>query len=296
MKTLFLFFCSVFLSALLAACGEKPTQTTVGILDEISGVWRASDSTMVSIIYADKQVRLLFGEDSVPVSLGEVDNTNKTANMNVTLANGKAGVWTIRQLWDKQKTTFHLQLTLHDGTQDELSFVRKISTDDLNKIANAEARTKSGSIGESAKTAQTVPATAPPEVAPVIPSSPIPVVATPVVTTPAANAANASVPAAMPAAEPVASAPVPPTAMTWTPSFDCAKASTGPERLICSNKELSEVDVKLAQTYKLAANTSSDKESLRNAQNAWRKNERDACSDVNCMLAAYQNRIGQLSR
>jgi uncharacterized protein YecT (DUF1311 family) len=310
MKTLFRLFCSVFLIALLTACGEKSTQPTVGILDEISGVWRASDSTMVSIIYADKKVRLLFGEDPMPVSLGEVDNANKTANLNVTLANGKAGVWTIRQLWDKQKTTFHLQLTTHDGIQDELSFVRKISTDDLNKIANAEARTKPGSIGESVKTAQTVAATAPVVVAPVIATAPTPVIATPVaatavvetpvaitpaVATPIANAVNPAGPAA-PAPERTQSAPTAPGTMAWTPSFDCAKASTGPERLICSNKELSEADVKLAQAYKVAANTSSDKDVLRNAQNAWRKNERDACSDVNCMLAAYQNRTGQLSK
>lgn len=83
--------------------------------------------------------------------------------------------------------------------------------------------------------------------------------------------------------------------MSFSPSFDCRKASTGSERLICSSKELSAADVKLAQAYKSAANVSSDKGILKSEQNAWRNNERDACSDIECMLAAYQNRLIQLS-
>ena len=83
---------------------------------------------------------------------------------------------------------------------------------------------------------------------------------------------------------------------SFSPSFDCEKASSGSERLICSSKELSVADVKLAQAYKLAANVSIDKDTLKKEQNAWRKNERDACADIQCMLAAYQNRLIQLTR
>lgn len=279
MKIIFRLVATLMLLAFVAACGEKSSSSSAGILDEISGVWRAKgDGTMVSIIYAEKKVRMLFGEDSLPVSLGEIDNTNKTANMNVTLRNGKPGVWTIRQIWDKEKTTFHLQLTLHDGTQDELSFVRKISADDLNKIANAEARAQPGSIGAAAKAADAVaPPTPPVQAQPVSAAAPTPPVVAPV-------------------AEQAVIAPNVPVSVTWTPSFDCTKASTGPERLICSSKELSAADVKLAQAYKTAANISTDKDALKSAQNAWRKNERDACSDVQCMLGAYQSRLTQLAR
>ena len=275
MKTTLRFFATIVLLVFVAACGEKSTSSSAGILDEISGVWRAKDDgTMVSIIYAEKKIRLLFGDDSLPVSLGEVDKANKTANMNVMLKTGKPGVWTIRQIWDKEKTSFHLQLTLHDGTQDELSFVRKISADDLNKIANAEARTRPGSIGGVVKEAEVVaPAALPTQVQP----APIPPVAAPV-------------------AEQAPVVPSAPASITWAPSFDCAKVSTGSERLICSSKELSEADVKLTVAYKAAANTAIDKDSLRSAQNTWRKNERDACSDVQCMLGAYQSRLAQLAR
>ena len=87
-----------------------------------------------------------------------------------------------------------------------------------------------------------------------------------------------------------------PAPKSFSPSFNCRKANTGAERLICSSKELSAADVELAQAYKSAANVSTDKDTLKNEQNAWRKNERDACSDIECMLAAYQNRLMQLAR
>lgn len=94
----------------------------------------------------------------------------------------------------------------------------------------------------------------------------------------------------------VAEHPQVPTQITWTPSFDCAKASTEPERLICTNKELSEADVKLSQAYKVAMNSSPDIETLKKEQNTWRKSIRDACADVTCLNEAYQQRISQLSR
>lgn len=180
--------------------------------------------------------------------------------MNVTLVNGKPGVWTVRQLWDKEKTSYHLQLTLHDGTQDKLSFIRKISTDDLNKIANAESRATSGSISETVKTAEAITPTNPPiQVEPEIPPPP-PKDTVSTVETQLKSTNDTS------------------SEVNWMPSFDCAKASIGSERLICSNKELSDADVKLAQVYKSAINKSMNKTLLKSSQKAWRINERDACS------------------
>lgn len=95
---------------------------------------------------------------------------------------------------------------------------------------------------------------------------------------------------------PVAESPQVPAQITWAPSFDCSKSSNGVERLICSNEKLSEDDVKMTQVYTAVLNSSSDKVTLKREQNAWRKNERDACVDVDCMDKAYQQRISQLSR
>ena len=84
--------------------------------------------------------------------------------------------------------------------------------------------------------------------------------------------------------------------MTFSPSFDCAKASTGAERMICSNNELAQADVQLAQVYKTALSKSPDKAVLKKEQGAWIRNQRDACSDASAMLQVYQDRISQLSR
>jgi hypothetical protein len=85
------------------------------------------------------------------------------------------------------------------------------------------------------------------------------------------------------------------TSSPISPSFNCAKASTKAERLICSNSELAGYDVQLAKVYKTVMATTSDKTGLKTEQRNWNKNVRDACADVICMLHEYHTRIKQLS-
>lgn len=92
------------------------------------------------------------------------------------------------------------------------------------------------------------------------------------------------------------SQPQPSAAVTWSPSFDCTKATTGSERLICSNKELSEADVQLVQAYRAALENTAEKDVLKRQQRDWLKNERDACSTVECMMKAYKDRMEKLSQ
>jgi uncharacterized protein YecT (DUF1311 family) len=81
---------------------------------------------------------------------------------------------------------------------------------------------------------------------------------------------------------------------TFSPSFDCKKASTGPERLICSNQQLASLDVQLMQAYRRAMSSAPNRSSLRVAQIDWNKNQRDACSTAECMISAYKTRIQSL--
>jgi hypothetical protein len=141
----------------LIANGQQSSKTPEELLDEISGVWRANnDGTLVTLVYSEKKIRLLFGDKSIPVSLGDVDKTYKTINLKVILETGKSGIWTIGEVWNKENTSFSLQITMHDGVQDDLYFVRKVSTDDLNRIARLETNSHSGAISETAKAAETV--------------------------------------------------------------------------------------------------------------------------------------------
>lgn len=82
----------------------------------------------------------------------------------------------------------------------------------------------------------------------------------------------------------------------WSPSFDCAKASTGVERLICENREFAEADIQMAQVYQTALENSQDKDALKRSQRAWLKKERDVCADAPCILTAYRDRIVDLSQ
>ena len=76
------------------------------------------------------------------------------------------------------------------------------------------------------------------------------------------------------------------------PSFDCAKASTPSEVLICGewHGELRAADRLLAETYAMARDSG-----LAGApeQRTWLR-RRDACGEFECMEAAYRERIGVL--
>lgn len=256
----------VFIVLTLNACAGK----TDSLLEDMTGVWRAkNDGAMVSVIYSDNKMRMLIGDDAIATTLGDIDNENKTVNLNVTLQDGKPGIWTLKQVWDKEHKSFYLSFTLHDGVQDELSFVRKISTDDLNKIAKAETKNNSASISSAATTSTEIEQA--PEIEPTVETS-LPEEA--VVTEP------------LPTSEPSEQ-------MTFSPSFDCAKASTGAERLVCSNKELASLDVQMMTVYKKILSVSSDKNAEKKVQNDWLKNERNICATSECMVNAYQTRLAQ---
>ncbi len=81
-----------------------------------------------------------------------------------------------------------------------------------------------------------------------------------------------------------------------SPSFDCEKASSSVENLICSSSVLSAADVKLSQAYKNAIGANSNRHELQREQNLWRKNFRDKCTDEKCVLQAYQTRTEELEQ
>jgi len=77
-------------------------------------------------------------------------------------------------------------------------------------------------------------------------------------------------------------------------SFDCAKASTKVELMICENPELSKLDDRLAEKYEEALNDKSRAKEIRRAQKAWLK-ERNKCATTGCMQESYRERIKELS-
>lgn len=76
-------------------------------------------------------------------------------------------------------------------------------------------------------------------------------------------------------------------------SFDCAKASTKVEHLICDNPELSKLDEELSAAYITVLQDEKQADSIKQAQKQWMK-ERNDCADVDCVGKAYRSRIDEL--
>lgn len=78
------------------------------------------------------------------------------------------------------------------------------------------------------------------------------------------------------------------------PSFDCTKARSIPENMICSDSELAQLDRELGRVYARARNATSDRAAFRRQQNQeWLRRE-STCRDRECLLRWYAQRRDQL--
>jgi uncharacterized protein YecT (DUF1311 family) len=77
-------------------------------------------------------------------------------------------------------------------------------------------------------------------------------------------------------------------------SFDCSKASTPQEKLICFDYRLSDLDSQLAWTYTEALKQAKDTSALKQSQKDWVA-AREKCTNVNCILHAYVGKIEALN-
>lgn len=78
-------------------------------------------------------------------------------------------------------------------------------------------------------------------------------------------------------------------------SFDCGKAGTKVEHIICDNPEISELDEELSVAYKAALKDNQQADSIKQTQKQWMK-DRNSCKDVDCVKSAYQNRLFALKQ
>ncbi|WP_333878029.1 lysozyme inhibitor LprI family protein [Methylobacter sp.] len=79
-------------------------------------------------------------------------------------------------------------------------------------------------------------------------------------------------------------------------SFDCGKASSKIEKLICSSPKLSALEDDFDKTYKAVQSNSSREEVQRliTDQRQWLKGARNACGDEACLTQAYSSRIEEI--
>jgi len=78
-------------------------------------------------------------------------------------------------------------------------------------------------------------------------------------------------------------------------SFDCTKAESPTEKLICENPTVSLLDEQLGKIYKQVLANTANKNSLKLEQLEWLKQQRN-CKDSECLTKTYQTRIEQLQK
>lgn len=77
-------------------------------------------------------------------------------------------------------------------------------------------------------------------------------------------------------------------------SFDCAKASTKIEKLICSDAELSKLDEDLSKAYLKSFERSDIKQKAIRSQRQWLKDRRNACQSAECLKKEYVTRVKEV--
>ncbi len=80
------------------------------------------------------------------------------------------------------------------------------------------------------------------------------------------------------------------TCVVCAASFDCAKANSKVERMICDIPELSKLDEKLSDIYGLAVRYDENVDAIREAQRNWLR-FRNSCRDPICVKGSYESRI-----
>lgn len=116
----------IFLLIASSLSPEYEEDLSIYTLEEVSGVWRAdSDGALVEISLLSDPKFLNINGNQIPVTLETIDSDNDIITVGVTLSDGNRVIWSIRQFF-YEDDTFDLDITLHDGTQEALSFVRAL--------------------------------------------------------------------------------------------------------------------------------------------------------------------------
>jgi len=85
------------------------------------------------------------------------------------------------------------------------------------------------------------------------------------------------------------------SAGTQAASFDCAKAATPTEKLVCANQRVSDLDEYLGRYYQTArSELGRGAACLAPNQREWLRSVRAACKDAACLERVYLNRLAEL--
>jgi len=80
------------------------------------------------------------------------------------------------------------------------------------------------------------------------------------------------------------------------PSFDCDKAASRQETMICGDATLSRLDRELALAYKNVKDESRGNSDFTAQQRRWITKVRNGCKDTECLVDAYGHRLRELTQ
>jgi uncharacterized protein len=87
-------------------------------------------------------------------------------------------------------------------------------------------------------------------------------------------------------------------APSWTPSFNCRRASAKTEFTICNDEQLSQLDNEVSVLYDTVRKSTvgDDRQQLDSGESVWLV-ERNTCSNnLNCIKKHYDDRISELKQ
>ena len=83
-------------------------------------------------------------------------------------------------------------------------------------------------------------------------------------------------------------------ASAYAASFDCSKAQSAIEKMICASNDLQVLDLKLYEAYSRAQRLSAKSDNVRAEQRRWLHQIRNTCTTNECLKNAYDARIADL--
>ncbi len=106
----------VALGFMYSGCGE-----TKSMMSEMTGTWKSDkNNEPIRIDFSGKQKAIEIGSSTVPVKINNVDEGSYMVKIDATLANGNAAVWSLRQVWDDNGSSFTIKFN-HDGVEETLT-------------------------------------------------------------------------------------------------------------------------------------------------------------------------------
>jgi hypothetical protein len=106
----------VALGFMYSGCSSKQN-----IMSEMTGTWKSDkNADPIKINLSGKQKAIEIGSKTVPVTVNKVDEGANMIIVGAKSANGNAAVWSLRQVWNDNGSTFTIKFD-HDGVEETLT-------------------------------------------------------------------------------------------------------------------------------------------------------------------------------